>query len=73
MTDPEIAELHQHRDDPDEWDDEPENVFVRPVVSEVVSFRLPSDELDWLQEAARDRGESLSEFIRDSIRMRRSA
>ncbi|WP_419845675.1 ribbon-helix-helix domain-containing protein [Candidatus Poriferisocius sp.] len=73
MTDSEVAELHQHRDDPDEWGDEPEDVLVRPAVSEVVSFRLPSDELDWLQETAQGRGESLSEFIRDSIRMRRSA
>ncbi|MGF1599113.1 MAG: ribbon-helix-helix protein, CopG family [Acidimicrobiales bacterium] len=35
-----------------------------------MSFRLPSDELDLLQTAAQERGESLSQFIRDSIQAR---
>lgn len=60
-------ELYEHRNDEDEWEDEPAEVEVRPTTTEVVSFRLGSDELDRLQAAARDRGVSLSEFIRGAI------
>ena len=71
MTDAEAKELHNRRNDPDEWANEPEGVRVRPTTTtEVVSFRLSSEELDQLQAAAQDRNESLSQFIRDSIRMR---
>lgn len=61
------AELFEHRHDDDEWDDEPADVRVRPSTTEVVSFRLASDELDRLQSAARERGVSLSELIRGAI------
>ena len=70
MTNSDISDLHAFRDDPDEWSDDPEPVKVRPAPSEVVSFRLPSDELDWLQSTAAERGESLSEFIRECLRIR---
>lgn len=60
-------ELYEHRDDKDEWEEEPAEVHARPTTTEVVSFRLRSDELDRLQAAAKDRGVSLSVFIRDAL------
>lgn len=63
-------ELHAGRDDPDEWAEEPAPVHVRPTTTSVVSFRLPHDELELLQTVARARGESISDFVRASIRKR---
>ena len=65
-----IEELHARRDDPDEWDEEPAAVRVRPMTTSVVSFRVPHDELNRLQSIAGARGESVSDFVRDSIRIR---
>ena len=62
-------ELLEHRDDPGEWSEESEEVEVRPA-SEVVSFRLPPDEVDRLVEAARTSGESISEYVRKAIAVR---
>lgn len=70
MSDAEIEDLYRRRRDLGEWDDEPAAVQVRPTTTEVVSFRLVPDELDRLQAAVQERGESLSKFIRDSIQMR---
>jgi hypothetical protein len=72
MTDrrDEAREVFAHRDDPDEWDDQPEQIEVAPARSEVVSFRLPSEELDSLEEAASRAGESLSEYIRTALAVR---
>jgi len=68
MADSEIKALHAHKDDPDEWDDVPSDVSVRPSPGEVVSFRIPGKELDRLQQAAEAEGVTLSEFIRDALR-----
>ena len=68
--DRDIEELHAGRDDPDEWDEEPAVVRVRPTTTSVVSFRVSHDELDRLQSIAGARGESISDFVRDSIRVR---
>ena len=68
--DRDVGELHVSRDDPDEWDEEPTEVHVRPMTTSVVSFRMPHSELDRLQGIARARGESISDFVRDSIRVR---
>ena len=65
-----VEELHAHRDDPEEWSDEAEEIEVRPSRSEVVSFRLPSEELDSLVDASKEAGESLSEYVRKSIAVR---
>jgi Arc/MetJ-type ribon-helix-helix transcriptional regulator len=62
--------LEATRDDPEEWSDEPASVVVRPTRSQVVSFRLPLEELEQLTEAVDESGESLSEFIRGAIEMR---
>jgi hypothetical protein len=63
-------ELWEHRNDPDEWEGEAEEIESRPSGSAVVSFRLPWEELETLDEAATARGESLSEFIREAVRIR---
>ena len=68
--DPAAEELHAGRDDPDEWDEEPAAVHVRPTTTSVVSFRMAHSELDRLQSIAGARGESISDFVRDCIRVR---
>ena len=69
-THPDVEQLHAGRDGPDEWDEEPATVRVRPTTTSVVSFRVSHDELDRLQSIARERAESISDFVRDSIRVR---
>lgn len=63
-------ELWEHRNDPDEWDEEAVEIEVRPRRSSVVSFRLPSEELDEVERAATSSGETVSEFIRNALRIR---
>jgi hypothetical protein len=63
-------ELYEHRNDPDEWSEEAEEIETRPSGSAVVSFRIPWEELEELDDAATERGESLSEFIRKAVRYR---
>ena len=70
MTDKEkelAEELERSRDDVGEWSDEPVEIDVRPGRSQVVSFRLPLEELEVLTEMAATTGESLSDFIRSAI------
>ena len=55
---------------PTNGDDEPVEIDVRPSGSEVVSFRIPTDELDRVTEAARVAGESLSQFVRGALSAR---
>ncbi len=62
--------LERTRDDPGEWSDEAVEVRVRPQRSQVVSFRLPANELDDVLRAAEESGESISEFVRSSIAIR---
>jgi len=61
------AELHEHRGDPEAWEDKPTEAKVQPARSEVVSFRLPADLLGLVEEVVAERGLSLSEFIRNAI------
>ncbi len=70
MTEQGADDLYEHRNDPDEWDDQPVEIEVRPAGSEVVSFRLSSDELDRVVEAAQAAGESLSQFVREALSAR---
>jgi hypothetical protein len=63
-------ELWEHHNDPDEWSEEAEDVETRPSGSAVVSFRIPWEELEELDEAATESGESLSAFIRQAVRLR---
>lgn len=64
----EAQDLHKQRAEHDEWEDEPADVRVRPSTTEVVSFRLASEELDRVQEAATRRGVSVSELIRSALK-----
>lgn len=73
MSEQGAGELYEHRNDPDEWDDEAVEIDVRPSGSEVVSFRISSEEFDRVSEAVRESGESLSEFIRVAVRTRLEA
>src|SRR5438094_871431 len=51
-----------------EWEEV--EVEVRPRGTEVVSFRLPSQEVSGLIEAAQKAGETLSEYIRGALAIR---
>jgi hypothetical protein len=64
-------ELFQHRNDPDEWETEEEHIEARPARTSVVSFRLPAEEMELLDQAAKGAGQTLSEYIRTAITMRR--
>ncbi len=65
-----IKELYEHKDDPDEWSEEAVPIEVRPSRTSVVSFRLPTEEMDALEEAASAAGESLSEYVRKAVALR---
>lgn len=66
----EARELYEHRQDPGEWEQEPERIEVRPARSSVLSVRLPRAEFDALEEAARAAGETLSEYVRRAVMQR---
>ena len=68
MKEHELAkELHDQRGDPEEWEDTPARVKVQPARTEVVSFRLPSEQLDVIESLAEQAGQSISEFIRSAV------
>ncbi len=68
MSDQQLAqELYERRGDPDEWEDRPTEVKVQPTRSEVVSFRLPSDQLNLIEDLADQAGQSISEFLRNAV------
>jgi hypothetical protein len=60
-------ELHDRRGDPQEWEDTPADVKVQPARTEVVSFRLPSAQLDLIEDLATAAGQSISEFVRHAV------
>jgi hypothetical protein len=64
------AQLEETRDEEGEWGTEAVEIDVRPTRMQVVSFRMPAEELDDVVAAAKAAGESLSEFIRSSIAFR---
>lgn len=72
MTTPrdQADELYQHRHDPDEWEEEPEQIEVRPARSSVLSVRLPRDEFVALEAAAAELGETVSQYVRTALAMR---
>lgn len=65
-------ELERTREDADEWGDERVEISVAPMRTQVVSFRLPLEELETLNSAAGAVGESISQFIRRAIDLRLS-
>jgi len=71
MNEAELArEAYLHRHDPEEWIDEEEQIAVRPARTAVISCRLPLDEMEALEDAAREAGEKLSEFVRKAVTLR---
>ena len=65
-----VNEIWAHRDDPEEWSEESEDIEVRPSRSSVVSFRLPREELAEIEQARAESGETLSEYIRGALALR---
>lgn len=65
-----IEEIRAHRDDAGEWEESPEDVEVKARRSEVVSFRIPSEELDSLEQAAARESETISQFVRKALALR---
>lgn len=63
-------ELYKHRNDPGEWNEEAEEIEVKPRRSSVLSFRLPPEELDALERNMERTGETLSEYIRKALALR---
>jgi len=63
-------ELHESRDDPNEWEEAPTHIESRPSGSQVVSFRMPTDEFELLQGDVEAAGEKLAEYIRKAIALR---
>ncbi len=63
-------ELYESRNDPEEWSEEAEEIEVKPRRSSVVSFRLPPEELDALEQAMEQTGETLSEYVRTALALR---
>lgn len=71
MSEEELAkELFETRDQPGQWSDEPEKSPAKVSGMPVLSFRLSLNELEDLQKAADDLGESVSEFIRGALVLR---
>lgn len=67
MGDNETAEFfEQRRGDMSLWEKEPSKADVRKGTSVVFSFRLTTDELRGLREAAKQRGVNVSELIRSA-------
>lgn len=63
-------ELYEHRNDPGEWNEEADEIEVKPRRSSVLSFRLPPDELAALERDMERTGEKLSEYIRTALALR---
>lgn len=63
-------QLHESRDDPDEWENGRTDIESRPSGSQVVSFRMPTEEFDLLQNDLEATGEKLAEYIRKAIAVR---
>lgn len=64
------TELRASRTEPDEWDETPVQASVARERNVLMSFRISASEVIALQRAARQGGESLSEFIRKAIGLR---
>lgn len=65
-----VKDIWGHRDDPEEWGEEAKDIKARPGRSSVVSFRLPTEELDTVEEAAERNGETVSQYIRGALALR---
>jgi hypothetical protein len=71
QTEEELAsELLEHRSDEGEWGEEAVSIKRKPARTEVVSVRIPSSDLDLIEDLAERAGESISDFIRGAIALR---
>jgi hypothetical protein len=61
-------ELFAHRHDPDEWEEEPEPIVVRPSHTSVVSVRIPTEDLDAIEQIANQRQQTIAEYICAAIK-----
>lgn len=69
--DDELArELERDADDDAMWEREPVKIERRPSRTSVLSLRLPTAEFHGLLKAARQAGESVSEYVRGAISAR---
>lgn len=64
--------LEQESEDDELWEQEPVAIERRPSRTSVLSLRLPTTEFHALLQAARDSGETVSEYVRKAIVLRRS-
>lgn len=63
----EADEVLAHREDPDEWDDEPVQIEVRPSGKQVLSARLPTPLADLVFDEAERLNTTLSEVVRAAL------
>lgn len=72
MSEKELAdELYRHRHDAGEWSQDAAAIEARPGRTAVVSCRLPLNEFEDLENAADHVGESISDYVRGAIALRR--
>lgn len=64
------AKLHARRGESADWDDMPVDAVIAPQRGVVTSLRLPLREFVEIQTAARNAGQTVSEFIRSAIALR---
>ena len=60
-------ELREHRDDPDEWDEEPAEFLVSANPGVVYSIRLTGAEFREISELARRKGLTIDELIKTTL------
>jgi hypothetical protein len=63
--------LERESENPELWKQEPAQIEARPTRTSVLSLRLPTAEFHLLLKAARSAGESISEYVRKAIALRR--
>lgn len=66
-------ELQQQSNEAELWEQTPTDIEARPNRTSVLSLRLPTAEFHALLRAARNEGESVSEYVRKGIIMRQSS
>jgi hypothetical protein len=65
-------QLERETDDEEMWTQEPAKITTRSTRTSVLSLRLPTQEFHALLRAARNAGESVSEYVRKAIAMRQA-
>jgi hypothetical protein len=63
-------ELRQHQHDSSVWSDASDQAVVLPTQTSVVTVQMPKEEFFALVKAAKNAGESLSDYIRAAVKLR---